>query len=263
MVIKSRLIWLIQALLIRGGIGFSFYFLVQHKFTHLLIALVIVTLAKVSLEYRKKRVYHMVFTEDATEEDKEEEELVIIEKGPNYIKKACQYFVVSLGLVWSFGTIIYTDIKVETLFLVICLLSLAFLAQSWGIEKSKVSQKILMSLMLYVASALMIYPFVYETLTFYTVLPVILGGSIFYICLIYRWLLRGKQLQKQTYYKARYSFFLVSLIELSLFGCSMGLIGSILTPYSLCLFTPLALFISGVLLTVNIDTFNFVKDSLK
>lgn len=106
---KGRLKLALQNAIIFGGLYVSIYYANSNSLETLLysiLGLVIATLGSLSLVYRKKAVYHMVYTDDATEEDRKEDE-VYTEPRPNYLKGTLNYFLYGLGAVYASGSIIY------------------------------------------------------------------------------------------------------------------------------------------------------------
>lgn len=123
---KSRLRLALQNMIIFGGLYLSIYYANIKSLESViisLVALLIATLGSLSIVYKKKKVYHMVFTEDASEEDKQEGEEVYIEPRPNYVKGGFNYFLYGLGAVYASGTLIYSNLsKISLLIFVVSLI---------------------------------------------------------------------------------------------------------------------------------------------
>ena len=98
MVLKDRLKIILSSAGVFGGLSLSITNVTTYSTDYILIlvGLLVTALSLVYLVYKPKEVYHMVYTEDATPEDREDGD-IIIEPRPNYNKAFLSYFFSALG----------------------------------------------------------------------------------------------------------------------------------------------------------------------
>lgn len=106
MVLKDRLKIILSSAGVFGGLSLSIANISTYSTDYILIlvGLLMTTLTLVYLVYKPKEIYHMVYTEDSTPEDREDGD-IFIEPRPNYIKVFLSYFFSAMGFSLFLGMV--------------------------------------------------------------------------------------------------------------------------------------------------------------
>lgn len=264
--LKKRLKLALQNAIIFGGLYTSIYYASGESVKNIifsLLALLVATLGSLSIVYKKKEVYHMVYTDEATDEDRAEG-AVYTEPRPNYFKGALNYFLYGFGAVYASGTIIHFDLTIISILIFVASV-IVMVGTRYDFKKHTpvmVFEDMTIQFVLFTGLALIVKASTSNTLDVLTAVTLAIGVLMFISMLLYRYhtvtyyrYKKTKKLPKNTnrmicFYGLSLSAFLVGLGV-----CTNGLISFIFA-----ILTPLLLVAS--LLFFRTDTLPSVKDIL-
>lgn len=188
---KARLKLTLQNLAIFGGLFIAIYYASQFTYISVLytaLAVLVSALGSLSLVYKRKETYHMVYTEEASEEDKQEG-TTYTEPRPSYFKGFINYFVYGFSAVYSITAI--TLFNFTLFFTLIILVSLPFmLFTRYNLEKHTpimIFEDSTIQFLTFLGLALLLRGTQINTLGTVSISLCIVGTSIVTLMLLYRY----------------------------------------------------------------------------
>ena len=263
---KSRLKMVLQNVTVFGGLYFSIYYASQFTLTatiYSLLALLIAVLGSISVVYKKKEVYHMVYTEHADEADKQDGEVYKVPR-PNYLKGGINYFLYGVGAVYA--SAIITNFDFTTKMLLIFLTALIVLTFTrYNFEKHSpimIFEDMTIQFILFIGLALIVKASSSGVLDILNVVMFTMGVLMFIAMLLYRYHTITHYKTKKHKKLPKNSTLLVLLygISLALVLASLGVITTSIT--SIIFAILMTMILLAVLLLFRSDNLPTVKDIL-
>ena len=263
---KNRLKLALQNVIVFGGLFVSMYFASQFTLIttlYALLALFVAVLGSVSVVYKKKEVYHMVYTEEADEEDKKEGDVYSTPR-PNYFKGGVNYFLYGVGAVYA--SVIVTNFDFTTKMLLMFLTALILLIFTrYNFEKHSpimIFEDMTIQFILFTGLSLIVKSSTSGVLDLLNIVVATVGVLLFISMLLYRYhtITHYKHKKQAKFPKNTNILVLAYGLVLSALLISIGV--SMTSLLALIFLGVTILLILAVLLLFRSDTLPSVKDIL-